>query len=257
MTKGTVYVTMLGTFSLSFQGAQVREPLSRETLHWQLLKYLVENRDRAVGQQELVRVLWRPEDFGPDVCGTIRVRLRRLRESLGPIGLSDSRAGLVLYAQDKYFLNSDYPLELDVQRLRALCRLAGNGMLPAAERLNACREALALCDGPYLERSASALWLEAGRKETAAQFRSLALAAMDLGRQERDLSLGGLLSARVLRMAPEDEELNTRLMIFLMDQGCTAEAVNHYAQLVRMAEAGGKKPPPLKLRKRAENLQKV
>ena len=57
--------------------------------------------------------------------------------------------------------------------------------------------------------------------------------------------LGGLLSARVLRMAPEDGELNTRLMIFLMDQGCTAEAVNHYAQLVRMAEAGGKEPPSL------------
>ena len=45
--------------------------------------------------------------------------------------------------------------------------------------------------------------------------------------------------------ALEDGELNTRLMIFLMDQGCTAEAVNRYAQLVRMAEAGGKEPPSL------------
>ena len=245
MTKGTVYVTMLGTFSLSYQGAQVREPLSRETLHWQLLKYLMENRDRAIDQKELVWVLWRPEDFGPDVCGTIRVRLRRLRESLGPIGLGDSRAGLVLYAQDKYFLNSDYPLELDVQRLRAFCRLAGNGALPPEERLEACRSALALCTGPYLERSASAPWLETGRRETAAQFRSLVLSAMDLAGQADDPSLGGLLSARVLRMAPEDGELNTRLMIFLMDQGCTAEAVSHYAQLVRMAEAGGKEPPSL------------
>ena len=46
-------------------------------------------------------------------------------------------------------------------------------------------------------------------------------------------------------MAPEDEELNTRLMAFLMARGCTAEAVSHYAQLVRMAQAAGAEPPPL------------
>ena len=245
MIKGTVYVTMLGTFTLSFRGERVSEPLSREALHWQLLKYLVENQGRAVDQRELVRVLWRPEDFGPDMCGTIRVRLRRLREALKPLGLEDSRAGLVLYAQDKYFLNGDYPLELDVRRLRALCRLAEDGSLPPERRLAACRDALGLCAGPYLERSSPAPWLEAGRRETAAQFRQLALTAIDLSRQTEDVSLGAPLSARVLRMAPEDEELNTRLMAFLMARGCTAEAVSHYAQLVRMAQAAGAEPPPL------------
>ncbi len=246
MMRGeTVYVTMLGTFSLAYGGKQVRESVFRETRPWQLMKYLMDSRGRAVDQEELVRVLWQPENCGQDVCGTIRVRLRRLRESLEQIGLGDIRTGLVLYAQDKFSLNSDYELDLDTQRFRSLCRREEDAALPPAQRLEACRGALALCTGPYLERSKPAVWLETGRTETAAQFRRLALTAMNLSRKAWDGTLGPALSAQVLCMAPEDEELNTKLMSFLVSSGCAAEAVAHYAQLSRMTEARGRQAPPL------------
>ena len=144
MIEKVVTVTMLGVFSLSFRGKRLRETLSRDTRSWQLMKSLVDSRGRTVGQEELVRVLWQSEHFEKDPYGTIRVRLRRLRENLDMIGLGDSRSGLVFYAQDKFFLNPDYTLELDIQALRGLCRRAEDRSLPTDVRLEACRGALEL-----------------------------------------------------------------------------------------------------------------
>lgn len=245
MIEKVVTVTMLGVFSLSFRGKRLRETLSRDTRSWQLMKYLVDSRGRTVGQEELVRVLWQSEHFGKDPYGTIRVRLRRLRENLDMIGLGDSRSGLVFYAQDKFFLNPDYTLELDIQALRGLCRRAEDRSLPTDARLEACRGALELCTGPYLERSEPAPWLESGRREATAQFRQLVLTAMDLSRETEDGALCQALSSRVLCMSPGDEELNTRLMSFFISRGYSAEAVSHYTQLARMAEARGEQAPPL------------
>lgn len=245
MLNKTVSVTMLGVFSLSFRGKRIREALSRDTRSWQLMKYLLDSQGRAVGQEELIRVLWQAERFGKDPCGTIRVRLRRLRENLDMIGLGDSRSGLVFYAQDKFFLNPDYTLELDIQALRGLCRRAEDRSLPTLARLEACRGALELCTGPYLERSDPAPWLESGRRETAGLFRQLAMDTMDLSREDAEAGVCQLLSGRVLCMAPEDRELNTALMSFLLAHGYGAEAVSHYTQLARMAEARGEPAPPL------------
>lgn len=99
--------------------------------------------------------------------------------------------------------------------------------------------------GPYLERSEPAPWLESGRREATAQFRQLVLTAMDLSRETADGALCQALSSRVLCMSPGDEELNTRLMSFFISRGYSAEAVSHYTQLARMAEARGEQAPPL------------
>ena len=244
-SEKTVFIKMLGTFSLCYQGRWVKESFFRDTRPWQMMKYLADSCGRDVPQEELVQVLWRPENCGQDVCGTMRVRLRRLRGNLAQIGLGDSRTGLVLYAQDRFFFNPDYTLETDLQRLRRFCRLAENTSLSHKRRLSACQDALSLCDGPYLERSGSAPWLEPGRRETALRFRRLTETTIKLSQQTGDLSLGAALSQRVLRMAPEDEELNTELMTFLMTNGHGAEAVMHYTQLMRMTEAAGMGTPSL------------
>ena len=242
---GTVQISMLGTFTIRHGGRQVSESVFRDTRSWQLMKYLADNRGRAVNQSELVRVLWTPESFGPDVVGTLRVRLRRLRESLNAVGLGSSRDGLVLYAQERFFFNPDYDVVTDTQQLYELCRQAENHALGRELRLAACQRGLSLCGGPYLEHSAPAPWVEAGRREVQELFAALARVTLELSGQSGSCELVRELAPRALSLIPEDEGLNTQIMTFLMQHGCVAEVVAHYARLSRVTEAKGDPDPPL------------
>ena len=72
-----VRVTLFGLTTVSNQYGVVEENPAKNSLSWLLLKYLLVNPQRAVGQEELYSVLWPDKpDIDPD--GTARVRLRRL-----------------------------------------------------------------------------------------------------------------------------------------------------------------------------------
>ena len=237
---------MLGTFSVTWHGRTAEESFYRDTRSWQLMKYLAANRGREVPLEELTRVLWPSDIPGPNSVGTIRVRLRRLRERLNAIGLGSSREGLVLYGQDLLCLNEPgFEIETDLERIYGLCgKIEGGGRL-GARRVVACRHALELFSGPYLAHSGDAAWVAHGREESCALFHRLASDALSLAGEEKAPELIQLLAAKALVMAPEDEELHDRIMSFLLSHGLMPEAVAHYARLSRIAESRRAAPPAL------------
>ncbi len=214
-----VYITTLGSFSVSYKGKTVGESKFRDTLSWQLMKYLVANPGRRIDQEELMGVLWTPDGVKDSSFGTMRVRLHRLRESLKAVRLGNSRTGLVLYSSEKYAINPAYRVVTDVDRIFGLYMRAKNELLTVTERLDACKEALALFTGTFFESSVYAEWMERGRAESRELFRALATVTMSLAEAGNDLEALSILSDKVLVMGPEDTALGAgiiRLILSLM-----------------------------------------
>jgi DNA-binding SARP family transcriptional activator/tetratricopeptide (TPR) repeat protein len=216
-------IQLCGRLSVEIDGVQLSERLRGRQVPL-LLAYLVLNRARHVGRDELIDALW-PEAPPVSQDAALRTLLSRLRSSLG----SSTLAG-----RDELILALPEPVWIDVEAAAAEVARA----LDALERGDA-RRAWALAQVPLniasrgLLPGAQATWLEAPRRELEA-VRQQALEA--IGRA--GLVMGGtqLQSAeRAARTLIETEPYRESGYVLLMEalaaRGNVAEALRVFDAL--------------------------
>lgn len=234
-TQYQLSLRLFGAVELENSLGRVEENRSRRSLSWLLLKYLLLNRGREVSAEEMEDCLWTGED---DSCDDValRVRLRRLREALQPLG-ADGRKGLVLYSLGKYTINPQYDISSDEEIfLRSMERVR---TLPinSPEGLDYCARALEAMRGEYMEYTGDAPWLQAYRDYYRRELAWLCRAALERSRALEDDRLLGLLCRRSAALIPEDEELHRGLLAYLMERGRQIELLHYVSQLSRSGKA--------------------
>jgi DNA-binding SARP family transcriptional activator/tetratricopeptide (TPR) repeat protein len=151
----TTRIQLCGRLSVEIGGVQLAERLRGKQVPL-LFAYLVLNRDRHLGRDELIGALW-PNQAPVSQDGALRTLLSRLRSSLG----SSSLAG-----RDELILTLPEPVWIDVEAATAEMARA----LEALEQRDA-RRAWALAQVPLniasrgLLPGVQASWLEAPRRE--------------------------------------------------------------------------------------------
>jgi len=227
---------LFGAVELENSLGRVEENRSRRSLSWLLLKYLLLNRGREVSAGEMEECLW----LGPDEsCDNValRVRLRRLREALQPLGL-DGRSGLVLYSAGKYCINPDFDISSDEEVfLRSMERLR---TLPpnAPEGLEYCIRALEAMRGDYMEHTTNAPWLDAYRDYYRRELAWLCRAALQRFAALGEDSALELLCRRSAAIIPEDEEFHRSLLAYLVERGRQIELLHYVSRLAVSGRAG-------------------
>lgn len=231
-TELRVAVRLLGALELENSRGRLLENSARQPRPWLLLKYLLLNPGRAVGFEELRAAVW-PEDPADDKApGAARVRLRRLREGLEPLGLGGTQ-GLVLYKNGAYSLNPAYSLETDTDALARLeSRLEG---LPpqAPEGLDLALEALELFRGPFLGETPPAPWLSPYRSYYRTRFGALARDCLARMRALGDSRPAATLCRRAAELAPGDAALQKEILAYLMEQRLELELLRYVPRLSR------------------------
>ena len=228
--KSGLEAKLLGPLVLCRGGASVEENSARQPRPWLLLKYLLVNPGRQVGLEELQNTVW-PEDRGQENApGRARVRLRRLREDLEPLGLGGPR-GLVLFKSGCCSLNPAWAPDTDTARLLAL--LARLRPLPLEDPagLALCREGLALFRGPLLAGTAAGPWLSPLRAYYARRFGELARSCLQRMQALGDSGPAALLSQQAAALAPQDEPLQRAVLHYLMAQGLELELLRYVPRL--------------------------
>ena len=229
-----VDISMLGPFTVTYQGHTVRESRYKDALPWQLMKYLAANYPRPIGKEELVHGLWETGKTFEESEGAIRVRLRRLRESLNAVGLGDSKTGLIPYADHCFFLSPDYEIRTDLQQIRQFLLLASEKKQSPQSRIAACRQALRLFHGSYLQLSSPAAWMEPGHTESRKLFCDLTQITIELSSADPTGESMTQLAEKALLVAPDEVSLNTQIIQRLLAQGHFSGAVAHYSALTRI-----------------------
>lgn len=221
-TEGT-RIQLCGRLSVELEGVE-RVPALRGRQVPLLLAYLVLNRHRPVGREELIGAIW-PEQAPRSQDAALRTLLSRLRSALG---------ASVLTGRDELGLTLPEPAWVDVEAAAAHVERA----LEALARGDP-RQALALAQvsltiaGRGLLPGVQATWLESRRRE----LDDLRLQALEIvGRAGMDLGSAQLGSVEraarsLIEAEPYRESGYVLLMGALEAQGNVAEALRIFERL--------------------------
>ena len=114
MLQAKIYVSMLGTMSITWNGQSITEKDSRSRKTWLLLAYLIHERSRHIKQQEIIRLLWDEKEEQTNPQGSQKTALHRLRSMLNKLNESAGHQ-LILRQDSSYAWNPQYELEYDVR----------------------------------------------------------------------------------------------------------------------------------------------
>ncbi|MBO4504955.1 MAG: winged helix-turn-helix domain-containing protein [Lachnospiraceae bacterium] len=149
--KQEYYVTMLGEFTISFKNKKIYDQSNRSKKPWNLIEYLMANRDRTVSQEELTDLLW-DDSESDNPSGALKVLLHRARKSLEPVMPEDGE-DLIVLKRGEYSWNRDVVTKVDTDEFELLCNRASDKKASKEERINLYSEALALYKGDFLPRN--------------------------------------------------------------------------------------------------------
>jgi DNA-binding SARP family transcriptional activator len=198
-----------------------------------VLAVLLLHANEVVAVDRLVDQLW-GEKAPRNATAALHTHVSRLRKELGPEIVARRDWGYVLRAEQG---------ELDLERFERLVAEAEN--LPARERAEKLREALALWRGPALEDLA----FEPALARDIARLDALHLTVLE-NRIDADLEAGGhagLVGELEVLIAhhPLRERLRGQLILALYRSGRQAEALEAYRETRRvLAEELGLEPSP-------------
>ncbi len=230
-------IQLCGRLSVEVDGVQVAPRLRGKQVPL-LLAYLLLNRERHLGREELIGALW-PERAPLSQDAALRTLLSRLRSGLGPDALS---------GRDELILTLPEPVWIDLEA-------AGTGIERAQRSLdhNDPRSAWALAQVPLniagrgLLPGAQADWLEPPRRE----LEEIRLQALEtIGRAGLHLGGSQLASAEraarsLIEFEPYRESGYVLLMEALTAMGNVAEAVRVFERLrTLLREELGTSPGP-------------
>ncbi len=156
-TREIVEITMLGGFTLRCAEHSVSDSIGRIHQVWNLLEYLIANREREVSRDELGQVLWEEEDCD-NPQNALKNLVYRARCVLRDAGLG-AGDGLILYHRGSYRWNNEVACRVDTEELERLIRDFRNDKLDADCRIERAQRALALYRGEYLPLSANEKWV--------------------------------------------------------------------------------------------------
>ncbi|MBR5732694.1 MAG: winged helix-turn-helix domain-containing protein, partial [Lachnospiraceae bacterium] len=149
--KQEYYVTMLGEFTISFKNKKIYDQSNRSKKPWNLIEYLMANRDRTVSQEELTDLLW-DDSESDNPSGALKVLLHRARKSLEPVMPEDGE-DLIVLKRGEYSWNRDAVTKVDTDEFELLCNRASDKKASKEERIDLYSEALALYKGDFLPRN--------------------------------------------------------------------------------------------------------
>ena len=220
-----IRAVMLGDIKLYVGDVLIDDEISRSNKMWNLLAYLIVNRNRNVPQDELIDILW-PEDDSQNPGNALKTLLYRTRATVLPL-LGDEPQ-LILSQRGSYSWNHSLNCELDAEQFADLVRQAGDKALSDVERRNLYRKALSLYKQDFLPKLADQLWVIPLQTyyhtlylEAVFAYANLLMAA------EQYAELAELINEAIV-IEPYYDKLHALLITALLRQGNSLAALNHY-----------------------------
>lgn len=220
------FVTMLGEFTINHKGKMIYDQSNRSKKPWNLLEYLVTNRDRTVSQDELTELMWDAND-SDNPSGALKVLLHRVRKSLEPVAPANGD-DLIVLKKGTYSWNQAYSTATDVEDFENILAQASDTSLEPADRLKLYMDAFAIFKGDFLPRNQEG-WVI----PIAAHYHKMYLAAVkeaiallyDEQRYDEIISL----CRKAISIEKVDEDLYFELINALYKSGQQTEALKEYS----------------------------
>jgi hypothetical protein len=154
LTVATMKISVLGKFSIEYNGNVVADDLNRSRKMWNLLAFIVMNHNSAITQSRFIDSLWSDDNNNP--INALKTQLFRTREMLKPLELDGE--GCILSSRGAYSWNPDYEIILDAEVFEELIHDAENASLPVQDKINKYLEAIKLYKGDFIPKLSGEVW---------------------------------------------------------------------------------------------------
>ncbi len=226
----TVYVTMLGTFSIRYGAHGVDDRSNRMKKVWLLLAYLIFCRNSTTTQDNYLSLLQGAgNDDSADPNGRLKAMFYRARTMLNQVD-DDAGHHWIIRKNGTYAWNTDIPLHLDVEEFETLCKQAEH-TAEEDPRLDLYLRALELYQGDFLPKLSMEPWVMPISAYYHQMFLNAAEQALSLLERREQWADISALCEHALKIEPYSEALYQHLMRARIARKDRAGALRAYEEM--------------------------
>lgn len=220
------YISMLGSFEISYYNEKITENLNRSKKMWNLLGYMLIHKDRHVSQEEYIDLLW-PNGISNNPVNALKTLLYRLRSLLDSLATKEKEA-FILSSKGSYYWNPNIAFTLDTEIFEYLCQQGDRKDLSPQERIAIFKLASDIYKGDFLTKHANELWV----LSLSANYHNLYINMMKtflcLLEEQQLYEEMNFYCARAIQIDSFEEELHCFFIRSLIKQNNYNAALNHY-----------------------------
>jgi DNA-binding SARP family transcriptional activator len=217
---------MLGGFSISYGGREIADIRSHTRKAWMLLEYLIANRDRALAQEEIAKMLW-PDENTDDTVNTLKTLLYRVRSLLEPLEIGNTKQ-LVRYRRGTYTWIPSVPCVVDVEEFRRLCEAADAPDTSEDDRIKFLTGAFEAYNGRFLPNHSHEPWVASLNERLHSLYTGAMHELTDIFREQGRIADIITVAKKAVTLDPYDEQMHIKFAQALAMAGETRRAINHY-----------------------------
>ncbi|WP_027400335.1 AfsR/SARP family transcriptional regulator [Anaerovorax odorimutans] len=150
--ENILHIQMLSDFVLRYNGNVLSGDKVRAKKIWDLLEYMLVNRNKDISTEKLINILWREDDI-EDPANALKNLVYRLRKLLKN-SLDLPASDYIIYRHGTYVWNPDFSCIFDIDVFEEYCNKAKSANLTKEEKINLYKKALSIYKGNFLPQSA-------------------------------------------------------------------------------------------------------
>lgn len=227
----TVYVNMLGGFSIRIGDKVINNQHNQAKKPWILLEYLITFRNRDISPTELIELIWGDEDSS-NPNGALKTLLFRSRKLL--TDLEYPPQNMIVQQRGTYAWNQELNTVVDADQFEALANKALNDCESPEQQLACCLEALQIYKGDFLPKSSWESWVVPISTFYHSLYLKVVHTAVNLLLQNEDYATITDISQKAAVIESHDEDLHYYLIFSLFKSGKQHAALEHYNRTIDM-----------------------
>lgn len=226
-SKDKLEIHTLGWFSVSLGKQLVTAGCGRFNKSWELLLYLITNRQKTTPVEVIHEAIWPDEDC-PDPKRDVVNLVHRLRKNIDHEKGDDHQSN-VLYAYGSYCWNKSASYWLDVEAFEHLCADARNLVEKSPQQaIYKYKKALDLYRGDYLSEFTGYEWIIPARRYYHQLYVRSILDLIKIYKANQNHSEIARVCEKTFLIEQFDEDIHLHYLEALVAEGKMAQAKSHY-----------------------------
>ncbi|HED23989.1 MAG TPA: diguanylate cyclase [Firmicutes bacterium] len=221
----------LGKFYIRYGDTVISESTSRSKRMWEVFRYLLSNRGRALFPETILEDIWPEKDYS-DPNTVMRAQMFRLRQALGRGKESRSLAANIIFKQGVYRWEDRVKYWIDIDEFEILIDQAASfNKVDPDSSAALYQKAIDLYRGEYLPESSFSEWVVPLRSYYRDLFLNSVYALTDLLKKKHAYKKIIKLCEQAIAVEYYEERIHARLLDALLAEGQNTRVRAHYSEV--------------------------
>lgn len=223
----SVYITMLGGFSVRVGENEIQDSSARTHQLWHLIEYLIAYRHRTVTQEELIQVLW-PEGNIDNPANALKNLVYRVRTTLSSNGLAYARE-MIVYSRGSYRWNNNLVTVVDTEEFEEQYKMAMTSGQTVENQVRRYCDTIDLYSGDFLPGARFETWVVSLSSHYRWMYFNCVYAVLEILEEQQRYAEMEQICRKAVGIDQFEEAAHRYLIFALMRQGKQAQALAHYS----------------------------